>query len=292
MKSVVYINEVLTASLGRIARFGLLSVLALLSACSHIDDDQRLIKMDVNVPTGDPTEVTRNVLLEDFTGQRCVNCPKGAKVIEQLQESDFGERVIAVGIYSGPFGKNASGALLPLSTQTGCDYYDHWQIESQPGAIINRSGHVYYSPQDWTREVMAALGGKSAVKMDLEAVLHDGNIEIAVHSQGYGHFAGKLQVWVVEDGIVALQLLPDAPEEDPAWKGGSDPGYVHNHVFRAAVNGSWGEDFAISTGEQKSNRMQIPAADAWNTDHLSVVAFVCNGKGVEQVVKGKVKTEK
>ena len=48
-----------------------------------------------------------------------------------------------------------------------------------------------------------------------------------------GTVNGKLQVWIVEDGVKALQMMPD---------GSANKEYVHNHVFRAAVNGTWGED--------------------------------------------------
>ena len=37
-----------------------------LMACSHIDEDERLIYVK-------PVAASRNVLIEDFTGQRCVN---------------------------------------------------------------------------------------------------------------------------------------------------------------------------------------------------------------------------
>ena len=54
-------------------------ILLLLTACSNIGEDERLIYVK-------PEPAKRVVLLEDFTGQRCVNCPKGTEVIEQLQQ--------------------------------------------------------------------------------------------------------------------------------------------------------------------------------------------------------------
>ena len=53
-----------------------------MAACSHIAEDEQLIEVAVDdMPTN---EIMRNVLLEDFTGQRCVNCPKAAEIIHQL----------------------------------------------------------------------------------------------------------------------------------------------------------------------------------------------------------------
>ena len=53
----------------------LLASLAL-SACDYIAEDERLIEVEA-------AQAKRVVLLEDFTGQLCVNCPLGTEVIEQ-----------------------------------------------------------------------------------------------------------------------------------------------------------------------------------------------------------------
>jgi hypothetical protein len=59
-------------------------------------------------------------------------------------------------------------------------------------------------------------------------------------------------------------------------------------VLRAAVNGLWGDAFAIDEGEWKTQVMSQAVEDAWNPENLSVVAFVYNDQGVQQAVKGKV----
>ena len=51
-----------------------------------------------------PAAVGKNVLLVDFTGQRCVNCPKANEEIESLQRQYGGDTVISVGMHSGPLG--------------------------------------------------------------------------------------------------------------------------------------------------------------------------------------------
>ena len=58
-----------------------------MSACSHIDESDRLIYVK-------PADVKRRVLLEDFTGQRCVNCPKASDEIKALQEQYGEDRII------------------------------------------------------------------------------------------------------------------------------------------------------------------------------------------------------
>ena len=50
-----------------------------LASCSHIDEDERLIYVK-------PAPVERSVLIEDFTGQMCINCPLATQEIEKLIE--------------------------------------------------------------------------------------------------------------------------------------------------------------------------------------------------------------
>lgn len=89
------------------------AVTASLFSCDNIAEGDRLIYVA-------PVEVSKNVLIEDFTGQRCLNCPTATETIHGLQETYGGTKVIAVGLYSGDFGKKVDGTLLPLTTETGC----------------------------------------------------------------------------------------------------------------------------------------------------------------------------
>lgn len=267
----------------------LLALLPLFFACDHIDEADRLIEVSID-NTGE-NAIYKNILIEDFTGQRCVNCPKGSQAIEQLQESDFGSRIVAVGIHSGPFGKNASGTkLLSLATQTGCDYFDYWKVEAQPGALINRQKPVLYNVLDWTTEVGKQLSAKANLAITAEAKVNGSNIDITVSEKAIETVAGKLQVWVIEDNIMDIQTMPDAPDENPDWTGGNKRDYVHNHVFRTSVNDPMGDDFSINKDEEKQQTFVQALDAAWNPANLSVVVFVYNDNGIEQVVKSKVES--
>ena len=244
-------------------------------ACSHIDESERLIY--VKLPSA-----KRVVLLEDFTGQRCVNCPKGTEVIEQLQQT-YGDSVfVAVGIHGGPLGFSGNASQVGLATSMGDEYYNHWHLEYQPVGLVNRHGAVNYT--EWAKAVKEELTKPAPLEMDMDAMLNQGQIQIVIEMLGTdGSTTGKLQVWVLEDQITAMQLMPD---------GKANANYVHQHVLRAAVNGLWGEDFTIGEGEMKSRMMEMAVKDGWNPENLSIVAFVYNDQGVQQTVKAKVKKVK
>lgn len=44
----------------------------------------------------------RNVLLVDFTGQRCSNCPAAADLVHSLTAGAAGARIIPVAVHGGP----------------------------------------------------------------------------------------------------------------------------------------------------------------------------------------------
>jgi hypothetical protein len=248
----------------------LLSALTVV-ACSHIDESERLIYVK-------PEAAKRVVLLEDFTGQRCVNCPKGTEVIEQLQQTYGDSAFIAVGIHGGPLGFSGNATLTGLATPMGDAYYDHWNLEYQPVGLVNRHGAVNYT--DWAKAVKEELAKPAPLEMKMTAVTEEGMILTTLQLFGTdGTTAGKLQAWIVEDQITAMQLMPD---------GKANAAYVHNHVLRAAVNGLWGEDITISEGETKRLVLTQAMEDGWNAGHLSVVAFVYNDQGVQQAVRCRI----
>lgn len=248
-------------------------VLSLLLSCSHIDESDRLI--EVAIPDAPlPEEIVRNVLLEDFTGQRCVNCPNGAAIISQLEDA-YGERFIPVGIYWEP-------RPVPngLATETGKEYFSHWSVEGQPAGWVDRQGAIKYSPNNWIADVAEALKRPANIAMQLDATLNGQEIDISVmETSPQNAVSGSLQVWIVEDSITATQLMPDNTAKGD---------YVHNHVFRTAVNGTWGDDIAVAAGDTLRQNYQQAVDSRWDTTQLSVVAFVYNNQGVEQVVKSKI----
>ncbi len=276
-----YINKVYRTRKGLLA-LCLLALLPFLTACDHIDEKDQLIKVDNPIPEPDepdePTYTVRTVLLEDFTGQRCVNCPTGTEVIEQMLTSEWGNRLIAVGIHSGPLGFKGNATTVGLATDLGDEYYNHWNLEYQPVGLINRGTPTAHT--NWIAVVRQELGYVSEVMMELSAKLNNGQIDITVEEQALGGtYTGKIQVWVLEDGITALQSMPD---------GSVNRNYVHNHVLRTAVNGTWGADVTLTPGQTEQQTYSQAIDTKWNTANLSIVAFVYNDDGVEQAIKTKV----
>lgn len=245
------------------------------ASCSNIDEGDRLIYVK-------PAEVGRAILIEDFTGQKCINCPTGTEIINGIVDTYGEDNVIAVGIHSGPLGFAGNSKTVGLMTDTGNEYYTRWDKENkmgQPWVIFNRKTSPDSHYNNWAAMVSTIISEKANLSVKI-ANAYDAatrTLTTTVGADGVnGTVNGKLQVWIVEDGVKALQMMPD---------GKSNKEYIHNHVFRAAVNGTWGEDVTVKEGETTTKQYQYKLPETWNADNIAVVAFVYNDGGVENVAK-------
>lgn len=241
-----------------------------LSSCEPVGENERFLPLD-------QIEAKRGVLVEDFTGQKCVNCPKAHRVINDLHHA-YGEKIVAVAIHGGGFAfPEEKGGL---GTETGNEYTKKWNIEAFPSAVINRKTTVDVVDQ-WTTNILSVIWQEPQMDIHVSAKLTDNKITIKTDLGCNQDVNGKLQLWLLEDGIVAPQSQEDGSVEKK---------YVHNHVFRRAINGTWGEDVSIAKNsnlEKEHTFENIPAN--FNVDNLSVVAFVYNDtQGVLQAIQEKV----
>lgn len=262
-----------------------------LASCDTVDKNDRYIYVEppkVELPPADAdedeiTEAPRGVLIEDFTGQLCINCPDAVPVIEELEEAYPG-LVITVGIQPVGISLTIEPEYGGLSTSAGKEYYEAAGSPAMPAGRISRRGGTE-TIDKWSTRVMDILknDGKAPVWLRLSNVYDADtrNVSIEVRAKGFENVSGKLQLWLVEDGIVAYQRMQD---------GSGNMEYVHNHVFRAAANGTWGDDFSISKDEIKSVTCEAAIDASWVAENVSVVAIVYNDGGVQQVVKSPVVT--
>ena len=247
-----------------------------LGSCSNIDEDERLIEVE-------KPQANRDVLIEDFTGQWCPNCTNAADEIESLMETYGSDAVIPVAIHSGPQGFQGGTPEMPgLMTDLGNEYYNSQAIEYQPQGVIDRGGKQLYTA--WAATVRNELQKTALLSIKIDNDYSETTRKLTIQTtlesvKGIDGVNGKLQLWLVEDGITSVQIMPD---------GSYNFAYLHNHVFRDAVNGKWGEDVSMTEGApaEVSHTYAIP--EGWNANKVSVVAFVYNDSGVLQVAKKSI----
>lgn len=239
------------------------------ASCSNIEEDERLIYIA-------PPTAHRHVLIEDFTGQNCANCPKATEALKEIQEAYQEENVIVAAIHSGRFGFAGSAKYPGFMNDLGKTYWNSWFNDSQgqPVAKINR-GNATEDYGNWMTEVGKALESETSVGLETnrEYDRYSRQLTIYTYTSAPAGTEAKYQLWLTEDSLTSIQRMPD---------GTIDYNYVHNNVLREAINGDWGE--SITYGENELSlvhKFTIP--EAYVDRNCKVIAFVYDETGVLQV---------
>jgi hypothetical protein len=247
-----------------------------MASCDDINEDERFIAME-------EVEPQRAVLLEEFTGQYCRNCPKAHEIINQLKEQ-YGDKFISVSIHAGPAvnaipESESNEYYQGLKTDDGDYYASMWGINTYPPGVFDRTSGVL-DRDKWAATIIDELTKPSDVEIELQAVYNaeTNSVEIATELKPVANISGYLQLWITESDIHTLQLNGDNYEMD----------YQHDHVYRAAVNTTSGEAVELTSNVFKDYTHSIAVKSHWVPANLSVVAFVYNNSGVLQAAETNV----
>ena len=212
-----------------------------LCACDEIDEQDRFQKVEI-ASGGESggeggSEGTgfgaKNVLIEDFTGQRCINCPLATNTISTLQASFGHDRVIPVAIHGGDL---TLAAPTGLANEIGNTYTAERGVSSKPKGEVDRTGQLL-DQEKWGTTVLERIAITAHGKLDVENIALDAdkrelsfNVNAAADLTGA---QGLLQVWLTESHIHKYQATPDHNRYPQYPASGYDLNYEHNHGLRA-----------------------------------------------------------
>lgn len=258
-------------------RLSLLAVLMAfsLSACDIVEGDKICTECLVE-------GAGKKVIIEDFTGHQCGNCPRAHEKLDEL-EALYGEDLIIVSIHAGGFASlfPALGYTADYTTQIGNDLeaYYNADIEGLPIGMVNRrrwdDGNVLQKFGSWGTQIGVILGETPQMGIEMTAALSESGeqIEVAVEVEYYAAADANHNVVVIltEDSIVSKQ-------SDYDLSTGYVAEYEHKHMLRASITqGSWGvpvKGGPIFAGETISKNFALQLDPAWDPSHFHVVAYV------------------
>lgn len=281
----------------------LLSVSGIMISCDKIEEPY--VKVIENIDTAAcpipefpaSGNVTKRVLLEDYTGHICVNCPSAAIIAHNLKVAN-GDNLVLLAVHAGFFAKPTTGGdfTYDFRSEAGTAWDDFFKVGlvGNPNGMINRLGfsqntHIK-SPPAWGAAVSNAL--LTEPLLDLQMINEYDSTERKLCTHIKTSFISsldknlKLIVVLTESGIVKPQK-----NNDP--NSGVTPviiDYVHNHVLRTAITTTWGSTIATkgtANPESVVNSYKYILKDEYVPENCSVVAFVYDDetKEILQVVE-------
>lgn len=235
---------------------------------------------------GGGEEAVQKVMIEEFTGQGCGNCPGGSLIAQQLADF-YGDRVVLVSIHAGWFANGGNQwAPSDLSCQVGEDIDASFGISAvgNPNGMVNRkeaSGSVIIGPQGWSPEVQDILDNQTPqVDINVSATYNSGSDELTadIDVDYLENLTGdyNIVVAVTENDIIAPQTNY-TNTGDPNYATPIENNYPHKHVLRGHFNSTWGS--ALVTGSADAGTADqvsytIPKGATWDVSNLYVIVYV------------------
>ena len=252
-------------------------------SCDKIEEGE-YIKEGSNIWYG------RKIVILDFTGHKCGNCPKGHKAINALEEK-FGEAVVPIAVHCTYYG-NTNPYASPHTTDTSFNYDfrceegiflgggdtdgGYMDLDAVPAGLINtfNPALINNSTNGWATDFAKYYSTYPEFSFEVSTAFADSAISADIKLKAEVVTSRKLSLvaYVIEDGIVGWQFDYESTPQEIG-------NYVHNHVLRTSLNGVFGEEVKadnaqLSAGDVIEKSYSKAVRSDWNVANCKVVAFV------------------
>ena len=273
-----------------VAAFALAGLFA--AGCKEVPPD-----IILTAPTGNeiidtvavPAADAHNVLVEEFTGQGCSNCPAAHATLEAIQAANPG-RVNVVGLYVFNIGQTVppAGAIYDFrstvattfasSVYNGVVHLPAGGVDRLPLSTANPNNTYELNSGEWGAAIPPLLSKQDTVNLAITSAYNttSGYATISVSTVYLKPDGGlkNISVVLVEDSLIDLQ-------EDGNAASNIDTGYVFMNVFRDFVSAA---PFGDVIGSAVPNKMaglrsrrtysyKVPAS-VKNVNNCRLIAFV------------------
>ena len=227
------------------------------------------------------------VLLEDYTGVKCNNCPEAGALALQLQEQNEGHLVV-LGVHPKSALQNPAGGFPDFRTDDGNEWNNYFNIAAYPKGLVNRAGGALGSGQ-WATAVDEFIGNDAPVRLIVKTEFNAATreLKVSIHSkflQSVNSSDVRLTTCMMEDNIVGKQVTANGINEE----------YVHRHVFRGTADGqTWGRALSsaesIAAGSNFITNMKFTLSDEYNAEEFYIVAFISDNNTKEVLMTAETK---
>lgn len=250
----------------------------------------------------------KKIVIEDFTGHTCGNCPKAAKELNEI-DSIYPGKIIGLGLHVGGYAAPTPGYNGSASTAFTADYrtnvgelYDATFGASDfglPQGMFNRKNydevnktHLKQVP-NWKTYIAGIVAEPSVLDLQINVDYTNSTRKLclAIRDSFLTTMTGtyNLVVLLSQDSIIDWQDYIGLNKSD----------YVHRHVLRDAItpSGAWGELIASGTlaaGTKHIKRFAYTIPATFNEivcdiNSCHIIAFVYNTATYEIIQAEEIK---
>lgn len=270
----------------------LILIIFLFPSCTekgvNIDLKPVQISIDTTYISTIETPQERNVLIEEFTGASCVNCPQGHETVAALINK-YQDRVVAAAYHTF----NGGSVFKPVNHADAKSKFDFRDssatnigsiifggVNSIPTAGVDRmpvSNSLQISRTLWPLQVENRLKIPTPVNLYMTSSYDSKDnivsLKIKVAYTKVIKSKNIITIGITESGIIDAQMYPDR----------IDTAYVHNHIFRGCLTPFYGKSILDSLTSKEAGRVYeysynfSPAAH-WKIENCKVIAVISNNE--------------
>lgn len=237
------------------------------------------------------TPEQKNVVIEDFTGVRCPNCPQGHQVISNIKAANP-NRIMAVSLHPiNSLGFPYSFSVQDFRSQEAQDLFDYLgQIGLEPAAGIDRikfsaENNILLDRSKWTSYTTLQLAVPAPLNILLEtnydSVTRLLTVAVELHYTQTISEQNRLTIALTESNIVTAQLNGAV----------IDTFYSHKDIMRDFLTATTGDALTATTeaGRVIRKTYQRTLEPLWKPENMHVAAYVHQFQTVKNVYQGKEK---
>lgn len=234
-----------------------------------------------NYQSDDTSSYQQKVLLEEYTGFRCGNCPEATEKAHMLREK-YPKNLILLSVHAGGYAKPTLEHTYDFRTNIGTELDNFFGCSKagNPNGMVNRYGfttksHILREGQ-WEFTIVSLLKNKPKLSLKLTTAYNPiyrkitAFVEIKFLENSTPNY--HLCLYIAEDSVVQYQR--DDRKSPPDVED-----YVHNNVLRGGITSTWGDKISdipqqAGTIFQKQYEYVLPNDKDWRPEKLKVIAFV------------------
>jgi hypothetical protein len=240
----------------------------------------------VIVEGGNVEPTGKTVLIKDFTGARCVNCPAAAEYAHNLQHQLGEDHIFIMSVHAGYLAQPL-GQFPDFLTDEGTAWYNNH--DSNPLFSVD---HVALTDGNTLKveQIDAPVAAALEEEQTFEIVVTPQfdaatrQLQVGVQTVALNDLDGQffITVCLVEDHIIGWQTIP----------GGVDKEYDFRNVFRGTLNGANGEEFEslhVNANDSFHFSYSTEINADYNADECYLMVYVSLGDKILQTAVKKIK---
>lgn len=234
--------------------------------------------VSVRFHDGSETNFVKRVLIEDYTGTWCGNCPRVNHAVELARAQT--DKIVTIGIHRSS--SNPSDANYDPYNYDTSELEAIINMSGYPKALLNRMTRWQPLEQNNITQVINLIQGENPkLGLAMNTSISGGIVNLDVKVKFSKDFSNlKLVVYVLENGLIYDQVNYTNFYTGP----GTIANFQHDHVLRACLTPLLGETIANTTvGQTYTKLFSVPLpGNIANSNNVEFVAFIVdeNNKAV------------